>query len=550
MISAEKQDKTISTTCFCRVKKRSGIIKQMDFNVNLVAHNIVSILSTIIMFGAAFFTYLNGRKSLPNIMFALVLLCAGIFSLSQVIGVNISDPEVSRKVLMINVTTFLLGIVQMGATLSILGRFHRQRVLFWTVTTIGLGFIALFLIKPELMLVASEPKMYFPNYYEPGPLNWTRIAFVYGFVLPYSIFLTIRERRKTENVIDRKHYTYFMWTIGLGYGVAFIPNLLIFDIPVDPLWGMLFAVLCVIPFIYGAIKYGLFQIRVIAEQAFLYSIAVSGVGGLIIILNYVDDRIAVAYPNFPTWLIPLASALLAVSIAAMVWRRLRESDMLKYEFVTVATHKFRTPLTHVKWASENLLQSTLTPDQREQVGFIQNANNKLVELTNVLVGMSSSQMDYDYHMERGNIAALTREVAGSFTEEARAKGVLVEIAAPESVWASYDSVRMRFVLQTFIENAIQYSPEHTSVKVIVVPEKDHVTVTVTDMGIGISAKELPFVFTRFYRGDEAKRSDTEGLGIGLYISKQIVERHQGKIWVDSPGEGKGSTFGVSIPAAK
>jgi two-component system phosphate regulon sensor histidine kinase PhoR len=238
-------------------------------------------------------------------------------------------------------------------------------------------------------------------------------------------------------------------------------------------------------------------------------------------------------------------------MSVFVWRKLRESDLLKYEFITTVTHKFRTPLTHIKWASENLFTTHPTAEQDEQLQYIKTANTKLVELTNLLVGVSEAERsEFDYRMEKCDIAVAVEEVIVSIDEQIKSVQAKVEKDLEKGVYASCDVMRIKFIIQTFIENAIHYMPKGGNVHVSVKNENGTIVCRVKDEGIGIAKEEVPMLFTKFYRGDEARRVDTEGMGIGLFIAKQIINHHHGKIWVESEGLGRGSTFGFSLSAVK
>jgi two-component system sensor histidine kinase VicK len=103
------------------------------------------------------------------------------------------------------------------------------------------------------------------------------------------------------------------------------------------------------------------------------------------------------------------------------------------------------------------------------------------------------------------------------------------------------------VLGNLLENAVKYSPDGSDITVSVDARADQVVTAVTDCGIGIPSDELGQVFERFHRGRQVSSTNYGGLGLGLYITKQIVERHGGSIWVESQ-EGRGTTFSFSLPA--
>lgn len=520
-------------------------------NFHLIIHNVISIGSAIAIFGMAFFTFLNGTRRVANITFSLMLLTANIFVISHVVGVNINDPNISRFVFMFNLSMFFIGAFYLHAILALVGKDRKRLWMIVFIYISALAFTVIFSIYPDLFFLPSVPKMYFPSYYNPGILNLTRILFLFVIIVPYSIYILYLTYRQSDIDIKRKQYKYMIVTSMVGFSVAFIPNLLVYNIPVDPLWGMPFALIFAIPFTYGAIRYQMFDIRVIAKQAFLYSLAVGLVGGLITLLNYSNDWIKAAYPSFPSWITALISAVLAVTIGMIIWRRLRESDLLKYEFITTITHKFRTPLTYVRWSADNLSKSNLGEFEKEQIDNIKTANIKLVELTNLLAKLPEAENNvYNYSLSRGDISGVVGEIADSLAGPAKAKNIKIVKNINKDIIADFDPDRIKFVTQVFIENAIHYTPNNGLITISTYNDEKNVFCSVKDNGIGISKEGLSLLFSKFYRGNVARLSDTEGIGIGLYIAKEIISKHGGRIWAESAGQNQGSTFYFSLPAVK
>ena len=288
---------------------------------------------------------------------------------------------------------------------------------------------------------------------------------------------------------------------------------------------------------------------IVARQAFYYSLGVAIIGALIALIDYANDAIRDITPNYPIWVPSIILAVLIMTMVVFVWKHLREGDILKYEFITTATHKFRTPLTHIKWATENLLKADLSDDSRLQLEYIQSANGKLVELTNLLMNISGHEnVRTDYHFETGNLAEVVEQTILSLKDQFDARHIILEKSLDHDSKARFDPSRIRFVVQTFLENAIHYSPENSKLSVSLTKENEHFHFSVTDNGIGIPKEETSRLFSKFYRGSRAKVTDTEGMGIGLFMSKEIIKRHHGKIWAESAGLNKGSTFNFYIRA--
>ncbi len=519
---------------------------------HLLIHNIVAISTSVINIGLFLFIFLNNPRSKIHVTFAMTMLCAAIFSLSHVIGVNISDPELSKHVFMLNIFTMFIAIFNAHAVAIMTEAKRGPFSLIAWIYYAGILASLVFIIFPHTFLLPSIPKMYFPNYYNPGSLNFIRLIITYVLGVGYMFCFLFLSYRKNKNPVYRGQVKYFAVAIFLGYGLGFIPNFLVYDIKIDPLLGMTFAVFA-IPIIFGVVKYELLNVKIIAKQAFVYSISIGIVGGFVLLASYISQIVRELNPGFPVWVIPMTISFIVVTSGVFVWRKLRESDLLKYEFVTTVTHKFRTPLTHIKWAAENINKLSNDPELKSELGYIESANGKLVELTTLVMNVAGTEDSaYQYRYEKHDVSKLATEVIRSVQYQADAKKITINQKITPDQYSICDEERVRFIIQTFIENGIHYTNQFGEITVSVAPDtKDNVIVSVSDTGVGVSPEDMPHMFTKFYRGEKARSLDTEGMGIGLYMAKEIVKKHNhAKIWVNSEGSDKGSTFSFSLPLAK
>lgn len=452
---------------------------------------------------------------------------------------------------MLNLIMFAIGAFNCHAVFAFIGMNRERQVLTKLIYAVAIICVAFFLFMPESFLLPSVPKMYFPNYYNPGAFNVLRVIFLDGICVPLVLYELLKAYRGATLKIRQNQLKYFALALAVGYSIGFLPNFLVYDINVDPLWGMLFAIIFAVPLVYGAVKYELFDVKIIAKQAFLYSIAVALFGGFIATVVYISRMIEGIDPTFPLWSLPLGIAVMAVTGGIFVWRKLREGELLKYEFITTVTHKFRTPLTHIKWAAENLSKLSLPEDGATQLSYIESADAKLVDLTDILINASGAENDiYEYHLRLSDISALAKDTIDSLASRILSQGLSVITDIDPGIRAKCDAPRIRFVMQTFMENAIHYTKSDGRIAVGVHKVGKEAVFTVKDTGVGIAREELPYVFSKFYRGREARLIDTEGIGIGLYTSKGIVDRHRGRVWVESEGAGKGSLFAFALPAVE
>jgi len=234
----------------------------------------------------------------------------------------------------------------------------------------------------------------------------------------------------------------------------------------------------------------------------------------------------------------------------MIWRKMQENEIMKYEFITIIAHKFRTPLTQLKWLIEGLMETEQDTSSRENLGNMKQSTDRLINMTGTLIELTNADTENkaSYQIESVPVCESTRTVTNSLKAAFQEKNISFSVQClVEEVTINADRTRFEFVLQTLLENSFNYTPPGRQVQVSVDADARRAYVTVTDNGIGISVNDLPKIFGKFYRTQNAKSMDTEGFGVGLYFSQTIIRRFGGKIEVYSPGIDKGSTFRIVIP---
>ncbi len=276
------------------------------------------------------------------------------------------------------------------------------------------------------------------------------------------------------------------------------------------------------------------------------------VAALVMSVDYLNSYISQHIPTFPLWVLPGSIGVISMLIVFTVRRRLLESDFLKFQFVDVVTHKFRTPLTHIKWSAEALRSETDAQARARALDVIEQADGRLFEMTESLVGLSrADDRMYRYAFVPENIVDVLNETLAVVEDEARAKHVRFVLHIQDRLpHVLVDRKRIQFVLQMIVENAVVYSRASSSVHIDVEQRRAFIYIAVRDTGIGISPVDMSRLFSRFFRASNAAEVHTEGLGIGLSVSRDIMKRHGGDLWAESAGTGKGSTFYMKLPLEK
>ncbi|HZX50185.1 MAG TPA: HAMP domain-containing sensor histidine kinase [Candidatus Paceibacterota bacterium] len=232
--------------------------------------------------------------------------------------------------------------------------------------------------------------------------------------------------------------------------------------------------------------------------------------------------------------------------------RLRDLDEIKSQFVSVAAHQLRTPLTGIKWTLYALLEERMGKLNREQKKFAKDAyesNLRLIDLVNDLLDASRLEEGrFGFKKKRQAFAPVVEETCETFRKTAAEKGIAFSLQMPKGAvpQLDFDENRMRLVLENLLDNAIKYTPPGGSVTVKLWQEKSNVSVEVADMGIGMPEDQISKVFTKFFRAENAQLAQTSGTGLGLYLVKNIVEHHGGAVFFTTK-ENKGSAFTFTLP---
>ncbi|KND48308.1 MAG: Phosphate regulon sensor protein PhoR (SphS) [Parcubacteria bacterium C7867-002] len=520
--------------------------------IQLVITNIGFIFSLVTCFSLGVLVFIRRPKegSSPNIVFFLfsIAICAWI--VSYALGINLHNPEHSRLAFMFNMTTLYLAILSAHLILIITGRLKGQEKVLKYMYAIATALVAYFIAFPDSFMLLSVSRLYLPNFLVPGPLYALQDIFFFAVTLYLFAHLGIAYHK--ADYVTRNRLKYFIVGFIYGYLVALVPEFLLYDIPVDPMPAA-FMGLYTIPMAYAILKYDTIDMNFLAKRAFGYGLSIAGVTLLILFTGYANTQVHLFYPNFPEWVLPLISAVIAVIVGILVWHKVREVNLLKYQFVDVVTHKFRTPLTYIRWSLDTLRTANHSPEEGvKAVDAIANAHIRLSELTESLIGLSSaddSQFMYTYMSEQ------VRDVVGDAVTSAASriaeKGLVIENTIPQDFpLVHIDRKKIFFAFQMVIDNAITYSPEKGVIKITAQQKNGFAFISIKDSGIGITEIDRRRLFSKFFRGSNAMATHTEGLGIGLYLSRDILQRHGGDLQAESEGAGKGSTFIFKIPLVR
>ena len=233
--------------------------------------------------------------------------------------------------------------------------------------------------------------------------------------------------------------------------------------------------------------------------------------------------------------------------------RAKYLDRMKNEYITMMSHKILTPLTNIKWSAGVLSGHNL--DEQKKQGSVKNITdsaNELIEFTSHLLKITEIEEGlFGYKFEKVDMAESAEEVIKNYQQETSQRDI--KISAGDLRKNFYlvkgDKNRLSSAMTNYIDNAVKYSPNGGQIEVSLQQDKYTLWFSVKDNGIGVSPEMAGSLFTKFFRDKRAKAVHTEGTGAGLFIVKNIIEKHGGKVGYDPIKKG-GSIFYFTLPVYK
>jgi signal transduction histidine kinase len=231
--------------------------------------------------------------------------------------------------------------------------------------------------------------------------------------------------------------------------------------------------------------------------------------------------------------------------------RERQIDKAKTEFVSLASHQLRTPLSTINWYVEMLLSldvGKLTPKQRQYSEEVYHASQRMVNLVNALLNVSRLELGtISVEPKLVNIITIAKTCLKELSPQILKKKLIVKQKYEKSItFVSVDPKLIAIIFQNFLSNSVKYTPNKGKINLTINKEKESLLISVADNGIGIPVSQQANIFEKLFRADSAKKTDPDGSGLGLYIVKEIIHYIGGKIWFKSSTR-KGTTFYASLP---
>jgi signal transduction histidine kinase len=259
-----------------------------------------------------------------------------------------------------------------------------------------------------------------------------------------------------------------------------------------------------------------------------------------------------------SWLPLLEGALLLALILAgatlifIYWNKQHHLNKMQRMFVSNVTHELKSPVASIQLALETMALREMSEDKkREYIAMMLDDAERLLTLIDRILGAARIEKSGGrYQLETISLRHFLEEVLKEDRHLYEKDGRVIVLEQGRDARIAIDRSAMRVVLSNLLENAARYSPRDSAIRIRVQKDLRSCRIDVMDSGRGIPAKDLKNVFKMFWRGSEDPTSHVRGTGLGLYIVRNIVKDHHGKVWGSSQGIGRGATFSVRLPRVR
>lgn len=562
-------------------------------------HNFTQLLLVTTLLGniaLAFIVFRNNPKSATNIIFIFLSFITSIW----LILINLSTTQLSPYYNLIytrltvffavpqSVLFFLLAYTIPSSTLILKKKYFYSIIL-------GMILIMVLTLSPyvfkEVQVVGTNIKSI------PGP-GIILFAIFTSFFSIGAVYVLIKKFKNSKDQIRqqlRLIINGILLILGLIITTIMIPVILFENqmfIPFAPLYALIFLALTA----YAIIKHHLFNIKIVITEAItfiLWIILFAKIFNADSLVNIITDSlIFIVIFIFGILLVrsvmkeveqreEIAKMAQELERAYVVEKKAKEEleklDKFKDQFLMTTQHNLRTPLTSMMGYSDLILKGMFGKQNKKTTEVIQKFQSLvqgMIKMVNDFLDMAQFQLGRDVVALRPNInlEPILDEIINELEFKATSRNLYLKLEKPEKIFTiNADREKLKAALFNIVDNAVKYT-EKGGVDIKVHPVKsasqseavpsgagqfngvknhDTVKIIISDTGIGIPKEKLANIFNQmFERTEEAKRVSSIGSGIGLYLSGQIIKSHHGKVWVESEGEGKGSTFYIELPISK
>jgi signal transduction histidine kinase len=514
-----------------------------------VFHLPILVIISFILLVLGVLVYFKKRRSATNKSFLLLTFSI----LLWIVTLYISDhPSFASQAVFWNRATMAAGFLIGLFLLYLVLVFPEEKIsisLFWKIVFIISGIISVLCLCTNLIVKDVEFYSWGTNIVG-GKLFFLSVIWSI-FNMGAEMWVGFSKFKKSIG-IERTQFKFLLMGILLFFIAGLIFNMIFPAVTGTneyAKYGSYFTLFYIIPIAIGITRYHLFGIEVILTE-----ILVGVIGILLLVQIFVAQSTLWKIVNGGIFVLFCIFGYLLIRGVFREIRRREEVERIsraKTEFISITSHQLRTPLTVIKGYLSMILEGVYGEVSEKVKKVLENiylANERLIKLVNSFLNVSKIELGkLELELERADIVEIVESVVKEMEIAAKEKNLYLKFEKPKEVpKILIDKEKIREIILNLVDNAIKYTQEG-GVEVKLQILNNRLQIVVADTGEGLTKEEREKLFESFSRGSAGQKYWVEGAGIGLYVAKKIVELHQGKIWVESEGKGKGSKFYVELP---
>lgn len=455
--------------------------------------------------------------------------------------------------------------------------FSNEKIVFSTWRKLGIGMLYVATIAivfvPDLVVSYKPALGAMRDKVEFGPAYPFYIAYIFGFIA-WGFRDVIKKYRESAGMFKlQMRAMLVVLLLSIGIAVALTLFLPMTGRAHDLSWaGHIAVVFC--SFFIGSVivKYNFWSFKIVVMELFITVVMMTFVAELLFATSVIDllTKTAIAILVVFASIFLMGSMRREVESKDKIARILRELDDMharlkvldrkKSEFLSIASHHLRDPLTAIRGYASMLLEGSfgdMPIAVREALGKIFDSSKRLITMISDFMDISNIESgDMQYEFGDVNVKTVVEEVVADMRSDAeRAKLSLVVTIEGEDTNEPYvtiaDAGKIRQVISNLVDNSIKYTPQgEVSVLLSKSRDKKKILFSISDTGIGMNKSTIEKIFKKFSRAEGVNKVYTEGTGLGLYVASEIIKKHEGRVWAESKGEGHGSSFYVELDAKR
>lgn len=268
------------------------------------------------------------------------------------------------------------------------------------------------------------------------------------------------------------------------------------------------------------------------------------------LLNFFQNETSIFY-DLPIYFVPFLNFIFGFLVIILYTTKSIAKDKTEEEFTSVVNHTFRTPLTSVMWITKELEGDLSKEEKNSLLQKINNSTKKVLDIVDLFVGIKELNDRASYDFKATSLRDIIEKSIEKYREDIKKKNINFEISTFKDIpLMTLDLNKISFVIDAVLENSLLYTKEKGNIWINANFDKKILTLIIKDNGIGFDNFEKMKIFNKFYRSKEAILMNPNGMGLKLYLSKAIIKRHRGEIYLESEGKDKGSVAYIKLPLEK